>query len=78
MEDIKAIGVIDLIEADHRPTFILDLNVSTCHHTDGISPLYANAAVRSLSLMPNFFFENGGLPKSYTKIKITLNLSIGP
>ena len=44
---LNSIGIIELFEYDERPTFIVDLSDSANYGLGKVSPLFANAALRS-------------------------------
>ncbi|TPX19095.1 uncharacterized protein E0L32_011256 [Thyridium curvatum] len=47
LQQLQGIGVIELLEQDERPTFIIDLANSANYRTGPIEVLFANAALRA-------------------------------
>lgn len=47
-EGLEALSIKDVLDADSRPTFVIDLDPDdpSCHVTDTVAPVFCNAALR--------------------------------
>ena len=50
---LGSVGIVELLEQDNRPTFIVDIgdNVNHAHENSGLQILFANSALRSKPMM---------------------------